>query len=70
MLDKYDFVFLRYFYQNTLKYLLLETVAKPKMYNKLHLESRKILIDSCKYIPLRYLTFKQKILCKFLSWLK
>lgn len=70
MLDKYDFVFLRYFYQNTLKYLLLETVAKPKIYNKLHLESRKILIDSCKYIPLRYLTFKQKILCKFLSWLK
>lgn len=69
-LDKYDTYFLRNFYQNTFRYLLLETLFRPKHLGQLQQEAKAVLIKSCKLIPLRYLTIKQKVLCWFLSCLK
>lgn len=70
VMHHYDERFLKLFYRNSFEYLITETMIKPKELNKLQLEAKKVLIESCKYIPLHYLSFKQKLLCRFLRWLK
>lgn len=67
--DKYDGHFWRIYYRNSFAYLLLETVFKPKRLGQYQQEAKQILIESVKYIPMRYLTFKQRILCRFLLWM-
>lgn len=70
VIHHYDTSFLRAFYRNTFDYLLLETMIIPKQTNSYQLEAKKVLIESCKNIPLHYLSFKQKLLCRFMRWLK
>lgn len=70
LLDKYNHIFWRKFYTDTFKYLVHETIIKPKQYNTAQQESKDAIIQSCKYIPRRYLRLKQRILCWFLSCLK
>jgi len=70
LLDKYDGNFWRAFYRNTFGYLLLETVFKPKQYGEYVAQARATLIASCKQIPRRYLTPKQRFLCWFFTCLK
>ncbi len=70
LLDKYDGRFWRAFYQNSFRYLMSETLYRPKQYGKLQNEAKNALIASCRYIPRRYLTAKQRILCWFLTCLK
>lgn len=70
LLDKYDFVFWRMFYQNTFTYLMLETIYKPKKLGQYQTDAKSALIASCREIPRRYLRLKQKFLCWFLSCLK
>lgn len=70
LLDKYSTTFWRYFFRATFGYLLMETIINPKRFNKHQSTAKQALIASCKYIPLRYLTFKQRIICRFLQCLK
>ena len=70
LLDKYDSRFWRIFYRNTFGYMLHETIFRPKHTNKYTIEGRDILLASIKHIPRRYLTTKQRILCKFLTWIR
>ena len=69
-LNYYNANFLRAYYRNTFNYMLLETVYTPKRLNKYELAGKRALIESCKYIPRRYLTWKQRIFCWFLTCLK
>lgn len=69
IIDKYDSMFLRIYYQNSFEYMLNETVVKPKRYKKLQMEGKVALIEACKYIPRKYLRRKQRILVRLLSWL-
>ncbi len=70
LLDKYDGRFWRAFFQNSFRYLLAETLFKPKQLGMLQQEAKTVLLDTCRYIPRRYLTRKQRILCWFLTCLK
>jgi glycosyltransferase involved in cell wall biosynthesis len=69
-LDKYDAEFLRQTYRAAFAYLLMETISRPRKFNKLQMQARAVLIKSCKLIPRRYLTRKQRFLCWFLTCLK
>lgn len=70
LLDKYDAEFWRIFFRNTFRYLLMETVSRPQQVGKFQLQARAALIASCREIPRRYLTPKQKLLCWFMTCLK
>ncbi len=70
LIDKYDHVFWYKFYNDTFKYLLIETIFKPKANNTAQLQAKQTLIESCKHIPRRYLRIRYKFLCWFLSCLK
>lgn len=70
LLDKYDANFLRGFLRSAFNYLLMDTVFKSKHTNSFQSAARHTLIESCKYIPRRYLTPKQRFLCWFLTCLK
>ncbi len=70
ILTKYNSDFLRLFYDQAIRYMLFETIVKPHKMSLFHAEARRALIDSCKLIPRRYLTFKFKVLCWFMSCLK
>lgn len=69
VVDKYDTTFLRVYYQNSFMYMLNETVVKPKHYKRFSAQGKAVLIDACKYIPRKYLRFRQRILVRFLLWL-
>ncbi len=70
LLDKYDTYFLRSFLRSSFNYLLMDTIFKSKHTNTFQMQARAALIESCKYIPRRYLTIKQRFLCWFLTCLK
>ncbi|MDW2958658.1 MAG: glycosyltransferase family 2 protein [Alphaproteobacteria bacterium] len=70
LLDKYDSHFWRAFYRNTFSYMLYETTFRPKHMGKYEIAGRNALLASVQHIPRRYLTAKQRILCKFLTWIK
>jgi glycosyltransferase involved in cell wall biosynthesis len=67
LLDKYDHAFFHFFYNTIFFYLLVEMVVKPVRNKILLAEGKKILIESCRLIPLRYLNFKNRSMCWFLS---
>ena len=62
--------FWKKFFQDSFRYLTTETIIRPKIYNTAQAQAKQIIIESCKYIPRRYLRFKQRMLCRLLSWLK
>ena len=70
LLDKYNHIFWHKFYRDTFLYLMHETIIKTKTFNTAHQQARQTLIESSKHIPRRYLRFKHRILCWFLSCLK
>lgn len=70
LLDKYDTNFWRSFFQNSFYYLMVETISKPKKYNKYQYQAKQAFIASCREISPRYLTFKQRILRWFMLCLK
>ena len=70
LLDKYDHIFWRKFYNDTFKYLIHETIVKSKEFGIDQTLAKQTMIESCKYIPRRYLRFRYKLLSWFLSCLK
>lgn len=70
LLDKYDANFLCGFLRSAFNYLLMDTIFKSKHTNSFQSDARHALIESCKHIPRRYLTPKQRFLCWFLTCLK
>ena len=70
LLDRYPTSFWKKFYQDSFKYLIDETIIKSKTQNTAQAQAKQTLIESCKYIPRRYLRFKQRMLCRLLSCLK
>ncbi len=70
LLDRYPSAFWKRFYPDAFRYLTNETIINPKLRNTAQAEAKQTIIESCKYIPRRYLRFKQRMLCRLLSWLK
>lgn len=70
LLDKYNSRFWGIFYRASFAYMLVEAVFKPKQLNKYQQEGKQVVVQACKFIPRRYLTLKQRILCRFLACLK
>ena len=70
LLDRYPTSFWKRFYQDQFRYLITETIIRPKVHNTAQAEAKQTIIESCKYIPRRYLRFKQRMLCRLLSCLK
>lgn len=68
--DKYHHSYLRAFYRALFTYLISTTIILPKQTGQHHDAARAVVIESCKLIPRRYLPFRQRILCWFLSCLK
>ena len=70
LIDKYNHVFWKRFYSDSFRYLIGETIINPKRFNTAKAESKSAVLESCKYIPRRYLRPRQRFLCWFLSCLK
>lgn len=70
MLTRYDGHFLRRFYRGTMRYLLRTTVVTPTVTGTYKQEAKRALQESCKYIPMRFLGWRHRILCRFLKWVK
>jgi glycosyltransferase involved in cell wall biosynthesis len=70
LLDKYDFTFFRTYYTSVFTMMLQEMIVKPHKSQTFQQQARNTLIQSCRLIPLRYLPFKYKALCWFLSCLR
>ena len=68
--DKYDDKFYELFWQDLFPLLLKDLLILPQKLRKLQPECKEILIQCCKLIPRRYLTWRQRILCRFISCLK
>lgn len=68
--DKYPAGYLRAFYRGLFAYLINKTIIIPKQTGNCQDSARQVVIASCKLIPRRYLPFRQRILCWFLSCLK
>ncbi len=69
IIDKYDTVFMRHYYQNSFAYMLRETVFVPRRQGEFQMQGKQALLESIHSIPLKYLSFKQRILCRFLLWM-
>lgn len=70
MLPRYDGRFLRRFYRGTMRYLLRTTVVIPTRTGTYKQEAKQALQESCKYIPMRFLGWRHRMLCRFLKWVK
>lgn len=72
LLDKYDKDFLCEFYTRLFMLLLSESFIKfgDKLTFKNKKDLRKILSSACRLIVKKYLPFKQRLLCRYLSWIK
>ncbi|MBR2011978.1 MAG: glycosyltransferase family 2 protein [Alphaproteobacteria bacterium] len=68
--DKYDHKFLREFYSNMFAYLINATIIMPKINGKYYEEAKQTVVAACRFIPMRYLHPRQRILCGFLRWIK
>lgn len=67
---KYPAGFLRILYTELFKYLILVTVISPKRLGIHQDDARVVAIESCRLIMRRYLPFRKRMLCWFLSCLK
>jgi glycosyltransferase involved in cell wall biosynthesis len=70
LITRYDTRFVRRFYNHTIPYLLQTTVITPTKLGRYKEETKRIIQESAKYIPLRYLRWKYRILFWFLRWIK
>ena len=72
LLDKYDKKFLKLLYKNLFLYMLSECLIKHsvKLTEQNKQDLRKLLSDACKLIVKKYLPFKHRLLCRYLTWIK
>lgn len=70
LLDYYDAAFWRAYLRSSFMYLLHETVVRPRREGKCQAQAKECLIKACQYIPKRYLTWRQRLLCWFLRFVK
>lgn len=70
LLDKYAPGFLRSFYHMMFDYMIHETIVRTKRAGKYTEQGRKVVLESARLIPRRYLPFRKRMLCWFLSCLK
>lgn len=72
LLDKYDKGFLSEFYSGLFMLLLSECFIKfgDKLTFKDKKDLRKIMASACRFIVKKYLPFKQRLLCRYLTWIK
>ena len=72
LLDKYKDEFFRVLYKSLFTYMLSECFIKHSVtlteQNKVDL--RRVLSSACRLIIKKYLPFKQRLLCRYLSWIK
>ncbi len=70
ILDKYPNAFLRRFYPYMFNYMIQETIIRPRQTGTYYNEAKKVLLESVRYIPRRYLPLRKRFLCWFLTCLK
>ena len=72
LLDKYDRAFLSEFYSGLFMLMLSECFIKfgDRLTFQNKKDLRKILSQACKFIVKKYLPFKQRLLCRYLTWIK
>lgn len=70
LINFYDARFWRAYFRSSFMYLLNETIVRPKQAGKYQIQAKACLLKACKYIPKRYLTLRQRILCWFLGFVR
>ena len=70
LITRYDTRFVRKFYNYTIPYLLANTVIIPSKLGEYKQEAKQVLLECGRYIPLRYLRWKYKLLFWFLRCIK
>lgn len=70
LLDKYPTSFWCIYLDSSFRYLMFETIKRPRDTGLYQLQAKQALIESCQYIPRRYLSFKYRVLCWFLGRFK
>lgn len=72
LLKKYDKSFLREFYSGLFMLMLSESFVRfaDRLTQQDKKELRKVLSAASRVIVKRYLPFKQRLLCRYLSWIK
>lgn len=72
LLDKYDKDFLSAFYSSLFQLLLSESFIKfgDRLTFKNKQDLKKIMASACRFIVKKYLPFKQRLLCRYLTWIK
>ncbi len=70
LITRYDTKFVRKFYNHTIPYLLASTVIIPSKLGKYKQEAKQVLLECGRYIPLRYLRWKYKLLFWFLRCIR
>ena len=72
LLDKYDKDFLREMYSGLFQLLLSECFIKfgDRLTFKNKQDLKKVMSDACRFIVKKYLPFKQRLLCRYLIWIK
>jgi len=69
LIDKYDDDFLRALYKDLFSYMVKECLFKNKNLSKDESDcAHDVLKQSCRLIPLKYLPFKFRLLCRYLRW--
>ncbi len=67
LLDKYSYHFFCNLYTDLFLYLCRECLFKKNLSESDKEFVRKIMRDSCSMIPIKYLKFKHKILCRYIA---
>lgn len=72
LLDKYDKEFLSEFYNGLFMLFLSECFIKfgDRLTFQNKKDLRKLLASTCRFIVKKYLPFKQRLLCRYLTWIK
>lgn len=72
LLDKYDKDFLKNFYGGLFVLFLKECLVKfgDRLTFQNKKDLRKLLSSGCRFVAKKYLPFKQRLLCRYLTWIK
>ncbi|MDR0741737.1 MAG: glycosyltransferase [Rickettsiales bacterium] len=68
LLDEYDRDFWTFYFNDTFRYMIGETIFKPSRLRVLQAEARSALRESVRLIPKKYLNFKNRVFAWFLQW--
>lgn len=72
LLDKYDRDFLSGFYSSLFMLLMSESFIKfgDRLTFQNKKDLKKVMSSACRFIVKKYLPFKQRLLCRYLTWIK